>query len=947
MKLQLLVGVAVTPLVLGMAVLPQVAVADSTVLAAATVPAGDGVYGRVVDASGSPLPGVEITAQGRRAVSNTQGEFHMTGLSGRVELNARYIGLPSASQTVDIVAGQMTSVVLTLGGDSATTVADVVVNGVITEGVARALNQQRNADGTVNVLSADAIGRYPDPNVAESLQRVAGIAIQRDQGEGRYINVRGAPASFTAVSVDGVTVPSVDPGTRAVDLDTLPSDIVSNVEVSKTLLPSQDADSIAGAVNIKTRSPFDQRRLALSGYGGASYNDYGGEDIRGGFTASNVFGEGQNWGALLSYSYSQTNRRPDNVESGWTKMETPEGDEIFALEESLFKDYDTERTRQAVTGGLEFRPNDATRAWVRGSFAKFEDDEYRNQLLLTYDEGDMVAGSNSRKATFDNVTVERQLRHRTQVNEITTLTTGAEHIFGNGAVLDGSLSWASTEQTYPNRNELLFRSEADPTVTYDFSGDHYEPTYSIFTSQEHLDRSQYEFRETVFRSNTTEQEEFAAQLNFELPSTIANQEVTWKFGGKFRSRDIVADEERSRTRDEDHAPTQSYGDLLTDKESVNYDYLLGHKFNNGLIDEYLAGARGLAGRQMPDSILADYEAQEDILSAYAQARMDIGATTIIAGLRVENTKFDGTANTFRLDIDDEGEESEIFGTASVSRDDIEFFPNLTIRHAFSDNLIGRAALTRSINRPEFSELVPRREEETEGSKAKFSIGNPELEATLSNNLDFGLEYYFSDFGVLSANAFYKDLENYRYTLVYEAPATVNGVLYPDAEFETPINAPEGHLAGFEINWQQKFSFLPGWASHFGIFANYTYTDAEITTAQAYEGRNKFQLPGQSENNYNVALFYEHAGLSARLSYTKRSDYLEEINAEDADFDLFVEGREQLDFTASYDFGNGIEVFGEAKNLTDSAGTKYYGVRERTYEYEKFGYNVFMGVRFKY
>jgi TonB-dependent receptor len=679
MRLRLLVGAALMPL--GMASVAHAEAARDTLDAlpasAALAPAFDGVFGRIVSAEGTPLPGAEIVVQGtnQRAVSNTQGEFTLPGLSGQAALNVRYMGLPSRTETVTVVPGQMTSVTITLGGD-VSTLDDIIVRGVITDGVARSLNQQKNADGTVNVLSADAIGRYPDPNVAESLQRVQGIAIQRDQGEGRYINVRGAPAAFTAVSVDGVTVPSVDPGTRAVDLDTLPSDIVSNVEVSKTLLPSQDADSIAGSVNIKTRSPFDSRRLSLSGYAGMSHNDYGGEDVRGGITASNVLGADERFGALLSYSYSQTSRRPDNVESGWTKMETPDGQEIFALEESLFKDYDTERTRQAVTGGLEFRPNDTTRMWLRGSYAKFKDDEYRNQLLLTYDEDNLVAGSTSQRATFDEVTVERQLRHRTQVNEITTLTAGAEHVFGNGAILDGSLSWATTEQTYPNRNELLFRSSADPTITYDFTGDHYEPTYSLFTSNEHMDRSQYGFRETVFRSNTTEQEEFTAQANLELPASFGDQALTWKFGGKFRTRDVVADEERYRTRNSAHAPTQSYGDLLTDRESVNYDYILGHKFNNDLVDQYLNSARadGLAERRMPDSILADYTAQEDITSAYAQAKMDIGATTIIAGLRVENTGFDGSANTFRLDIDEAtGDETEIFGTANVSRDDTEFW----------------------------------------------------------------------------------------------------------------------------------------------------------------------------------------------------------------------------------------------------------------------------------
>ncbi|WP_292051714.1 MULTISPECIES: TonB-dependent receptor [unclassified Brevundimonas] len=942
MKLQLLVGAALVPLMLGLPVKQAMAREGSVVATAATLPAGDGIVGRVTNADGSPLPGVELRAKGRRAVTNSQGEFLMNGVTGETTVEARYIGLPTVQQTVHVQAGQLTAVNIVMGAEAATAVSDVVVNGVIGDGIARALNQQKNADGTINVLSADAIGRYPDPNVAESLQRVAGIAIQRDQGEGRYINIRGAPQAFTAVSVDGVTVPAVDPGTRAVDLDTLPSDIVSNVEVYKTLLPSQDADSIAGAVNIKTRSPFDRRRLAVSGYAGASHNDYGGEDVRGGFNISNVFGADQTFGALLSYSYSRTNRRPDNVESGWTRMETPDGREIFVLEETLFKDYDTERTRQALTGGLEWRPNDRVRAWLRGSLAIFEDDEYRNQLLLTYDEDNLVAGSTDRKATFTDVTVERQLRHRTQKNEITTLTAGGEYIFGNGAVLDGSISYADSQQTYPNRNELLFRSRLSPDVTYDFTGNHYEPTYSIFQTQEHLDRGQYRFRENVFRSNTTDQEELTLAANLELPSQFAGREVIWKFGGKYRTRDVVADEERFRSRAAGDAPSLSYGDLLTDSPSVNYDYLLGQKFNNRLVDEYFAVARAKSARRMPDSLVADYEASEDILSAYGQARFDIGATNIILGLRIENTRFEGSAPTYTVTADGD----EVYGIARVDRDDTDFFPNLTVRHSFSDNLIGRFALTRAINRPEFSQIVPRRVEETDGTDISYEIGNPDLKPTLSNNIDVGLEYYFSSLGVLSANAFYKDLSDYRYVLKYEDTLNIAGNVF-DAEFETPINAPKGHIAGLELNWQQKFGFMPGWASDFGIFANYTWTDAEIETAQSYGGRTTFDLPGQSDSIYNLALFYERGGLSARLSYTKRSDYLEEINAEDPALDLYVEGREQLDFTASYDFGNGIEVFGEAKNLTDSAGVRYYGVRERTYEYEKFGYNAFVGVRFKY
>jgi TonB-dependent receptor len=936
MKFHLLAGASLASLAAVTAALPAHAY-EGSALAASVAVAGEVVHGRVTNAAGDALPGAEVVvrATGQRAVTNTQGEFDLVLPTGTAVLDVRYIGQPSASQTVNVVQGG-TEVAIALGAAEAATVSDVIVTGVITDGVARSLNQQKNADGTINVLSADAIGRYPDPNVAESLQRVQGIAIQRDQGEGRYINVRGAPSSFTAVSVDGVQVPAVSSTTRAVDLDTLPSDIVSNVEVSKTLLPSQEADSIAGAVNIKTRSPFDKRRLAVSGYAGGSYNDYGGQDYRGGLTASNLFAD-QTFGALISLSYSETNRRPDNVENGWIRSK--DNPSLFLIEETLFKDYETERTRQAVTGALEWRPSNDFRAYLRGSYAQFEDDEYRNTLGLIYSDGKLQPGATNTSATYKGGRITRQIRHRTQKNEITTLVAGGEKTFANGAVWDASLSWADSEQSYPNRNELLYRADA-LELQYD-TADHYMPTYSVFSDPTGLyrDPTKFKFRENTFRSNTNQQEDVAFKTNFELPVQMGGREVTWKFGAKYSSRDVSADEQRYRNRDGSASPG-TLQSVLSDRPSRNYDYDLGFKFDAGKVNDYFAGARASSPIRQPDSITADYTAQEDILAGYAQARFNLGDTNVIVGARIENTKFDGDAAKVV---------NGAVTPASISRDDTEFFPNLTLRHSFSDNLIGRFALTRSISRPEFDQIVPRRIESTDTSKStkvvSYEIGNPDLQPTLSNNVDAGLEYYFNSLGVVSANAFYKDLSNYRYVLKYSESAIVDGS--PGrADYETPVNAPDGHLAGLELNLQQKFDFLPGLLSGFGVFANYTWTDAEIKTDRMYAGRDTFALPGQSDSNYNAAIFYELAGFSARLSYTKRGDYLDEINADDADLDLYVEGREQLDFTTSYDFGNGVELFGEAKNLTDSAGVRYYGSRERTYEYEKFGYNVFIGVRFK-
>jgi TonB-dependent receptor len=884
--------------------------------------------GRVTDESGAALPGARVLIRelGVEATTNFQGEFLLpAGAGGTLTVEIEYLGFPSLTQSVAVAEAGRTPVSLILSRG-----ADIIVNGSIVSGTARALNQQRQADNLTNIVSADDIGRFPDPNIAEALQRVPGIGVERDQGEGRYINIRGAPAEFTAVSVDGITLTSPDPSTRAIDLDTIPSDIVANLEVSKTLLPWQGADSIAGAVNVVTRSPFDARGFRVSGMAGLSHNQTGGSDRRASGFLSNVFGPDQQFGALLSGSYSRTDRRVDNIESAWEILDTPEGGEVFGISENLFKDYDTRRERIALTGALEFRPSPAHRVFVRGSYARFEDDEYRNRLSILWAEGVLQPGATDRTATFRNTRIEKQFRHRVQRNEIYTLTGGAEHDIGQ-ARLDWNLGYTRSDQTYPRRNELLWRSSLRPTLSYDYS-DPDQPFISLFDSNEHLQEERFAFRENTFRQNDTRNNEWSAGANLELPTNVGGVDVTWRVGGGYRSRDVVADEERFRDRRASANPGVPMTDFLSDTISDNYDYLLGRKFDPRRVSTYLDGVRPQSERRMPQSITADYEASEDILGLYGSARIDLGATDIIAGVRMEHTDFTGTAPTFN-------ETTGAIGEARAVSKYTSWFPNLTVRHAFTPDLIGRFALSRGINRPNFIELVPRTVENTESATVRVTTGNPALRPTLSNNADIGIEYYLRPLGVISANAFYKDLSDYRYTLT--RTGTYGG---QPALLTRPENAPEGRLYGFEVNWQQQFGFLPGLLSGFGIFANYTWTDSKIELSESYAGRSVFPLPGQSRHMWNLSLFYERGPFNARVAYTKRSDYLDEINADDGRFDLFWEGRGQLDFTTSYQLNRNVGLFLEAKNLTNTPGVRYFGDRNRVYEYEKFGYNVFAGIR---
>ncbi|QBX37430.1 TonB-dependent receptor [Brevundimonas sp. S30B] len=897
--------------------------------------------GRVSDASGASLPGARVVIRelGFATSTDRQGRYILPSMpAGQYTVEVDYLGYPTMSRQVTVAAGVATVADITVS--DVTEVAEIVVVGSLSDGVARALNQQRTADNTSNVVSSDSIGRFPDSNIAEALQRVPGIGVERDQGEGNFVSLRGSPAAFTSITVDGVSIPGTSPDTRAVDLGALPSEVVSSLEINKTLLPSQDADSIAGSINLVTRSAFDSRGRNIRLNAGGSYNEMGStNDRRASVVASDTFGPDRQFGAVVSASYAKTDRRVDNIESAWDLIEDADENDILGVPVQEFKDYDTRRERLSLTGALEYRPDALNRYFVRGTWARRTDDEFRNLLAILYEDGTIQPGATEQSASFTAGRFAREFRHRVVRDENLAISAGGEHDI-NTMTLDYTVSFARGEQTYPNRQQLLFRSTARPDLSYDFSGDFDNPNLSLFTSQEHLNPANYAFREHVNRWQSTTQDETAAEINLSIPTTLFNQPAEWKFGGRLRQRDIESDEESFRNRDASARPALGFADLLSDTPSRNFDYDLGFKYDADLVLDYFGSQGPLtaapAYRRIANSTTTDYTAQEDIYAAYGMTRIQFDRANLILGLRVERTDFEGAAPVFNEDTED-------FTVSSFSRSYTEVFPNATLRYAFSDNLVGRVALTRGIARPRYRDNVPRISESgdrTAGEVIDLTAGNPDLKPTLSNNFDASLEYYYEPLGVISAGVFYKDLEDYVFELT--SRGTYAGLA---ADITRPENAPDGFIRGVEFNYQQQFTFLPGWLSGFGVAANYTWTDAEMTLPFAGPGRGtKAALPNQSDTTVNLSAFYETARFNARLAWTDRSDFLQEFNYGDPRLDIYWEGRSQLDFTADFDVTEHVNVYLEAKNLTDSEGVRYAGVRSRPTERERFGRLFFVGAR---
>lgn len=890
------------------------------------------VTGRVVDDAGAPLPGAEVVVRetGQRIVTDRQGRFVIPSLpEGSATLEATYIGLSGASETVSVSAGGGNDVVITLASASAG--GQIVVRGTILDATARALNQQRTADGTTNVVSSDAIGRFPDTNIAEALQRVPGFGVERDQGEGNFISIRGAPAEFTAITVDGINLPSTSPNTRAVDLGSIPSDVVSSLEVSKTLLPSQEADSIAGSVNLTTRSPFDKPRLRVSANGGVSHNQFGDtNDYRVGGTISNVFGP---LGVLVSGSLAQTDRQVDNFESVWEDI----GGGLLGVPEQAYKDYDTRRERLAFTGALELRPDNVNKFFVRGTWSRRTDDEFRNQLAVIYADGALQPGASEGRATWNNSRIEKEFRHRILRDKSFVISAGGEHDL-DSLSLDYSASYTKAEQDYPIRAQLRFRSALRPNLTQDFVTNPDLPAISLFNTNEHLDASRYAFREVTFREQDTVQDEWAFGANLKIPATMFGNPGTVQFGARARFRDVTTDNNQWRDRRALAAPTVPMAQLLSDVTSQNFSYVLGQKFNSRAVRDYFAAIAPVAQTdgtlRISNSIVSDFEARENVYAGYGMARIEFPRANLILGARVEHTDFSGSAPVFNS-------VTNTFAIQQVDRKYTDFFPNLTLRYELADDVIARFAATRAVARPNYRDVVPRIVENSDGSPRTIDVdrGNPNLKQTLSNNLDAGIEYYFKPLGLLSANVFYKDLEDYEFTLT--TPGTFLGL---PARITEKQNARSGRVLGFEVAAQAQFTFLPGFLSGFGVFANAAYADAKIRLPATIPGRpDKVRLPNQSRWTMNAALFYEIEDFNARLAYTKRTDYIDEFDT-DARLDLFWEGREQLDFTASFDVTKNINLFFEGKNLTNTPGVRYAGERTRVTEFEKFGRLYFFGAR---
>ena len=904
-----------------------VALASSLTIMAADSPKYGQLKGRILDNEKNPLPGAVVIIDSNKlsAVTDLDGFFSFANLSsGNHNLKVTYIGFLPVSKT--IVVSEKSTVDDIVMSDTSRELNEVVVTGVFS-GQQRAINAQKNNINITNVVSADQIGKFPDSNIGDALKRISGINVQYDQGEARFGQVRGTPAEFSSVTINGSRLPSAEGDIRNVQLDLIPSDMIQTIEVSKTLMPDQDGDAIGGSINLVTKN--SPHRFTVGAVAGTGYNWISRKaQMNFGLTLGNRFFNDR-FGVMLAASYNNAPAGSYNTEFIWEK----DDDGKIYVNDYQIRQYFVTRERQSYSLSLDWKFNDYNKIWFKGIFNNRNDWEnrYRTTLKDMTPEGKADVRVQTKGGTPDNRNARLE-RQRTM-----DFTLGGENrlgIFG----IDWKLGYARASEERPNERYIDYRLKKQK-----FSIDLSNPREPLATPEEGSTitlNDDFSLKELTQQQEDIVEKDFKAALDFKTKlSDRAKLKFGFKFVSKFKNKEI--DFYEYTPIDEKAFDKDAFShtvDMTTDRFMPSAKYKAGT-----FIDKYFLGFLNLDDKnqfeseQVAEELAGNYHARENVTSGYMRIDSRLADNLqFMGGLRVENTDLRYIGRIY------DDETGEVSKTAPATSSYINFLPSLLLKWEINKDFLFRAGYNQSISRPKYSALVP-------GMKIsrgdnEITVGNPGLKATTSHNIDLNAEYYWKSIGLVSAGLFYKRIEGFivdevAYNKEYE------GNLW--TKFTQPKNGGNANIFGVELAWQRDFSFITPAMKCLGLYATYTYTRSRITDFN-FEGRENekgLSLPGSPEHTANLSLYFDKCGFSARASFNYASAFIDEMGASSF-YDRYYDAVKYLDLNVSYTFGRKtkITVYADCNNLLNQPLRYYQGSKDYTMQQEYYGVKLNGGVK---
>lgn len=893
-------------------------------------------------------------------------------------------------------------------------IQEVVVTG-IRASLERAMDIKRDADAVVDAISAEDIGKFPDANVAESLQRITGVSIDRNQvGEGQTVTIRGFGPTFNTVLVDGRQLPT-QTGHRSFDFDTLPADLINGADVYKTSAPSQDDGGIGGLMNLHTPHPLDLKHFtSIASFKGEKDDISGAHAEPQGFVLLSDTFAGGTLGALGSLSLQERSAPTNRAFTGnWFSTDFPllPGDphgfmpqqiDVIALN-ALYR-------RIGGHGVLQWKPNDQLLMTVDGLYDKYEIHSESSEIGWYFGPTTITSGAFDQNGVLTTFTTNEQL-HTDYIREHqnsdllsptllkqvgynarwnssddrfvvgldldtakNTVSGGTEPRYftvagfptsvtynGNGGIGIPSLtslgdpSLGIPAQTYTNPNLLMthFIQQQARDNSDQINEAHLDLQWNIHRSLLQDLRSGVYYQNRILNAGTLTVAGSAqcAYCGYNTPapaSLFSTFRGPSSFGGYGSSLP---------------------GQWLTYNPGTYMDYLLtsaamaAEDAAKGLTPGTTYNSLNTGGAQgfLPINGSSSYAVSERVGAFYLQ--LDLGGTLgrlpwsgNLGGRYVPTKETSHGYTQVLVDLlpiqGDPSEYNPVYANGgqllyvSASHKYNNFLPSLNFKLNLTDRIIGRAAISRSLTRPDMYDLRPVINYNVlRPGEMQASGGNPDLKPYLSNNYDLSLEWYFSRSSYASIGGFRKDIKDFvsnaYSTLPQHIINSANLPLYPNGvvnfQFNAPTNSQTAYAEGLELALQHTFSWLPPPFDGLGLNANATFmrSNAQLNAANT---SSNFALTGLG-NSQNFIIFYEKGPAGVRFAYNYRDTFLSGTAPI-----TNTKGFGELDGQASYRITDNVLVTLAAANITNAIQQTYDRYLNEFDSLNEFGRRYSAGVR---
>ena len=822
------------------------------------------ISGRVTDNSGGVLQGAQIEVQQKNGSfpSNGQGEFFINDLEpGSYTIAVTYVGFKPFTTPVTVVAGQTANVEVKLEVESQS--LEVLVTAERAYGEAEAVNRERSADNILQVLPADVLRSLPNANMADALGRLPSVTIERDEGEGKYVQIRGTEPRLANVTIDGINTPSPESGVRQIKLDAIPADIVESVEINKTLQANMDPDGIGGSVNLVTKTASERPTINLSGMGGYTpiVNGRGLVETTG--TVGQRFGANKRFGALIGGSYDWNGRGIDDLEPV-PDLATVGGQQVRIFDSMDIREYGYYRSRWGLAGSVDYKPSDGSTLYIRGLYSDFHN--YGDRWV--YSINDNLFG-NGGTPSFN-----AQIRRPDYA--VGNILLGGKHVLTTTwFAWDASVARSSQVGQVGDRT-ASFNADglASSSCQYDLPNTKnlYEPqwTPSCFT-EAYTNQDNFPLHRMQVNHGLT------AQLNLQFSGAgakryhLGSHLSTIEIGGKFRNAHKFAN-----TFTENFSPSgtgtplllSQFPNKLTNNNYYDGAYKLGP--NPSFTDIYNAFLADKSANPNNYSQSIDISSQfnfiEKVSAGYVMNTIDFKKVRLVAGVRFEGTNLDTVTPVFDAD-------NNFLGNTKLNGSYVKVLPSASLRFALKSNTNLRLVYSRGFSRPDPQSIAQAVSVDNTANPILVSLGNPNLRAETADNIDVLFEHYLNPFGVITAGYFFKNLTDpiISHTFNNVTTGTFGSSTCTTTDIcrvTQPVNAGSAWVSGFEAAYLQHLTFLPGAFSGLGISANYGYTASRTSFGPDFSRTDHPRLVRNAPHTWNVSPTYDRRRVSVRvgLSY---------------------------------------------------------------------------------